>query len=310
MIVGPEWETRPMNDIKHRPTIGLIVIASITAALLAYGARSSGTPADPTVVNPDPVHIDPVILDAYREDMLEWMEVLHEIGGQFNVKSMTDKTAMGIDIAASMADADLAILYSHEVDFSLAREKAEDFRDLLVDGYDADGAAQATFICNTLDPPDYGGGPSVRSPTGLTLAALVLFQVTEAVYVVADKVCHQDAVTNTTTICIVAAIARFVVKELYDVAKFFTSHVNGVQGDTTFSRLEVLHDDVSTLAAGADAMLAKLDASLVKSNELAEENERLRATNCELLRLLLLPLKDRESDDPNCPSFDSPIGWR
>ncbi len=56
-------------------------------------------------------------------------------------------------------------------------------------------------------------------------------------------------------------------------------------------------------------MTQKLMTALIKVDELAEANERLRQTNCGLLHLLLLPLEQRDSNDPNCPRLASPLAW-
>ena len=108
--------------------------------------------------------------------------------------------------------------------------------------------ATAPFVCSSLDGPDYDGGPAVRSPPGLTYAALLLLNAVEGAYALLQKACEQDSIINCTSCCIPAVIVRALSREAYDVAAFFTSHVNSAQAEKTLERLETLHTDVSLLA--------------------------------------------------------------
>jgi hypothetical protein len=156
------------------------------------------------------------------------------------------------------------------------------------------------------DTPGFPGAPPILTQCdnivhtpGFTFGALVAWQILRGVFVTTEHVCQQVLVVageggNTSTACIIPAIAVDAAAIPFELAEFCSGEEDTSLAQGSYDRLEHIHDDIE--AARAQIIL------------------EMRSLSCDLERLMHTPEGQRQSSVVECKEqpyypYDFPIHY-
>lgn len=311
-----------MNRDLRRSALLLALPVAAASLSLAPAGEPAGQPAGPLTGPPAPVTFPtapappdaPVYTVAEQEtlrtQLRESLVEMSQMAAVTNPGVFERQVADALAMIDAYGDDELNHLLSSGADFGAVRtavsalgQAMSDLGMHVGDPQDGDSPADSPGF----PQPEYSFVGSQRPHWGFKVAAFTALNLATLLNDTTDRVCQQTWYVpfvgsfDCSVCCIPTSLIKALAWAFLEGLNFVNGDITSVQIEASFERTCHVHNDLLAVQGQQDAMDAKLDALLVKLDELVDSTAILRQTSCEHIRLIQLPQKERASDLRACP---------